>query len=80
MNKKSRGTIVVKVKQWGGGGIIGGVEQLGEVVVTIDDEWCFLVMLRMKDLQWSCKSRCDPKFNAILHIKMIISQIFYYRH
>jgi hypothetical protein len=38
MNKKSRGTVVVRV------------EQLGGVVATVDDEWCFLVMLRMKDL------------------------------
>jgi hypothetical protein len=39
MNKKSRGTIIVKV------------EQLGGTVVTFDDEQCFLVMLRLKDLQ-----------------------------
>ncbi len=41
MNKKLRGIIVVRVKQLGG------------VIITIDDEQCFLVMLRLKDLQWS---------------------------
>ncbi len=50
MNKKSRGTVVARVEQWGGGGAVGGVEQLGGIVVTVDDEWCFLVMLKMKDL------------------------------
>jgi hypothetical protein len=39
MNKKSGGAIVVKVKQLGG------------VVATVDDEQCFLAMLRLKDLQ-----------------------------
>jgi len=38
MNKKSKGTIVVKVK-------------LGRTITIADDEHCFLVMLRLKDLQ-----------------------------
>jgi hypothetical protein len=39
MNKKSRGTIDAKV------------EQLGRAIATANDEQCFLVMLRLKDLQ-----------------------------
>jgi hypothetical protein len=39
MNKKLRRTIVTKVKQLGG------------VVAIADNEQCFLVMLRLKDLQ-----------------------------
>jgi hypothetical protein len=56
------------------------VEQLRGVVAIVDDDCDFLVMLRMKDLQWSCNSRCDPKLNAIFHIKMIVLQFFYYKH
>jgi hypothetical protein len=72
MDKKSRGAIGVGVEQWGGGITIGGVEQLRGVVVIANDERCFLVMLRLKNLKWSCNSKCDPKLNAILHIKMIV--------
>jgi hypothetical protein len=78
MNKKSRGAIVVGVEQWREGVAINGVEQLGGTIAIDDDEWCFLVMLRLEDFQWSCNFRCDPKFNAILHVEMIIfeSNIF----
>jgi hypothetical protein len=38
MNEKSRGTIDVKV------------EQLGGAITIVDDEQCFLVILRLKDL------------------------------
>jgi hypothetical protein len=30
--------------------VVVGVEQLGGAVIIIDDEWCFLMMLRLKDL------------------------------
>jgi hypothetical protein len=30
--------------------VVVGVEQLGGTVIIIDDEWCFLTMLRLKDL------------------------------
>jgi hypothetical protein len=62
------------------GGASGGVERLGGIVVTTKDERWFLVMLRLKDFQWSYNSICDQKLNAILHIKMIILQISYCRH
>jgi hypothetical protein len=39
-----------------------------------------LVMLRLKDLQWSCNFRCDANLHVIFHIKMIVLQIFHYRH
>jgi hypothetical protein len=39
MNKKLGGVIIVKVKQLGG------------IVTTVDDEQCFLVMLKLKDFQ-----------------------------
>jgi len=39
MNKKSKGEVVARV------------EQLGGVLATANDEQCFLVMLRLKDLQ-----------------------------
>ncbi len=80
MNKRSRGTFVARVEQLKGVGVVGGVEQLRGVVAIVDDDCDFLVMLRMKDLQWSCNSRCDPKLNAIFHIKMIVLQFFYYKH
>jgi hypothetical protein len=38
MNKKSRGKVVARV------------EQLGEVIAIVNDERCFLVILRLKDL------------------------------
>jgi hypothetical protein len=38
MNKKSKGIITIRVKQ------------LGRAVTIVDDEQCFLVMLRLKDL------------------------------
>ncbi len=63
MNKKSRRTIDVRV------------EQLGGAIATIDDEQCFLVMLRLNDLQWFCNSRCDANLDVIFHIEMIILQI-----
>ncbi len=63
MNKKLEGRVTAKVK-------------LGGVIATTDDEFYFLVMLRLKDLQWSYNSKCD----AIFHIKMIVLQIFHYRH
>jgi hypothetical protein len=68
------------VEQWRGKITIVGVEQLGGVVIIIDDEQCFLVMLRLKDLWWSCNSKCDPNLHAILHIEMIILQICYCKH
>jgi hypothetical protein len=33
-----------------GGSIVAKVEQLGGTVVTVNDEQCFLVILRLKDL------------------------------
>jgi len=39
MNKKSGGTIVVKVKKLGG------------AIATTNDEQCFLMILRFRDLQ-----------------------------
>ncbi len=67
MNKKSKGTIVAKVK-------------LGTVVAITNDEHCFLVMLRLKVFQWSYNSKCDAILHAIFHIEMIVLQIFHYRH
>ncbi len=63
MNKKSGGVVVAKV------------EQLG-VVVIVDDEYYFLVMLRLKDLQWSCNSKCHANLHTIFHIKMIFYNSF----
>jgi len=80
MNKKSRGAIGVGVEQWRGGIAISGVEQLRGVVVIANDERCFLVMLRLKNLQWSCNSKCDPKLNAILHIKMIVFRSNFFKY
>ncbi len=60
--------------------VVVGVEQLGGTVIIIDDEWCFLTMLRLKDLYWSCNSKCDPNLYATLHKEMIILQIYYCKH
>ncbi len=79
MNKKSKGTTIVKVEQWIKI-ITGGVEQLKGAISIVNDERCFLGMSRLKDLQWSYNSRCDPKFNVIFHIEMIVLQSFYYKH
>jgi hypothetical protein len=38
MNKKSKGIITIRVKQ------------LERTITIVDDEQCFLVMLRLKDL------------------------------
>lgn len=79
MNKKAKGTVVAMEEQWRRT-TIGGVEQLKGAIATINDEQCFLVMLKLKDFQWSCNSRCDPKFNVIFHIEIIVLQFFYQRH
>jgi hypothetical protein len=39
-----------------------------------------LVMLRFNDFQWSCNCRCDVDLHANFHIKMIILQIYHYKH
>ncbi len=56
MNKKSGGTIIVKVKKLGG------------AIVTTDDEQCFFMILRFRDPQWSYNYRCDANLHAIFHI------------
>ncbi len=33
------------------GKVIAKVKQLGRAIATANGEWCFLVMLRLKDLQ-----------------------------
>lgn len=60
--------------------VVVGVEQLGGAVIIIDDEWCFLMMLRLKDLYWSCNSKYDPNLCVTLHKEMIILQIYYCKH
>jgi hypothetical protein len=37
-------------------------------------------MLRLKDLQWSCNSKCDTNLHAIFHIEMIVLRIFHCKH
>jgi hypothetical protein len=39
-----------------------------------------LVMLRLKDLQWSYNFRCDANLHAIFDNEMIVLQIFHYKH
>jgi len=80
MNKNLRRIVVIGVEQWGGKTTIVGVEQLGKLVTTIDDERCFLVMLKLKNLWWSCNFIRVPILHAIFHIEMIILRICYWKH
>jgi hypothetical protein len=68
MNKKLGGVIIVKVKQLRG------------IITNVNDEQCFLVMLRLKDFQWFDNCRCDANLHAIFHIEMIVLQISHCRH